>query len=259
MPEDFLPSSVIPIPKKRGCNSSASENFRGIALSSVFGKIFDNIIFEKFQSQLNTCDLQFGFKSTMCTMVLKETIAYYVKNRSSVFCTFLDASKAFDRVHYCKLFRLLIERGIPACIRTLVYMYSGHSVRVLWAGISSNYFQALNGVKQGGVISPILFCIYIDNLLKRLPASGVGSNFLGALAYAVAPTPSARRKVLMICDMYASQYDIIFNAQKSKFLVVCAACQLCFFSSVAIKLRTWTPFHILDTLLILDLLIIKTY
>ena len=99
-------------------------------------------------------------------MVLKETIAYYVKNRSSVFCTFLDASKAFDRVHYCKLFRLLIERGIHACfMRILDYVYSGHSVHVLWAGISSTYFQALNDVKQGGVISPILFCIYIDDSL----------------------------------------------------------------------------------------------
>ena len=114
-------------------------------------------------------------------------------------------------------------------------MYSGHSVRVLWAGISSTYFQALNGVKQRGVISPILFCIYIDDLLKRLSASGVGcclgSNFVGAMAYAddivlVAPTPSAMRKMLMICDMYASLYDIIFNAQKSKLLVVCAALSL---------------------------------
>ena len=59
VPEDFLPSSVIPVPKKRGCNASTSENFRGIALSSVFGKIFDNIVLEKFQSRLNTCDLQF--------------------------------------------------------------------------------------------------------------------------------------------------------------------------------------------------------
>jgi len=40
MLEDFLPSSVIPVPKKRGCNASAGENFFGIALSSVFGKNF---------------------------------------------------------------------------------------------------------------------------------------------------------------------------------------------------------------------------
>ena len=60
--------------------------------------------------------------------------------REFIFLYVLDASKAFDRVHYCKLFRLLIKRGIPACfIRTLVYMYFGHSVRVLWAGILSTY------------------------------------------------------------------------------------------------------------------------
>ena len=62
-----------------------------IALSSVFGKILDNIILDEFQNQLNTSDLQFGFKSgsstNMCTMVLKETLSYYVKN-SSVFVHF---------------------------------------------------------------------------------------------------------------------------------------------------------------------------
>ena len=102
--------------------------------------LHNNIVLEKFQSRLNTCDLQFGFKSNSSThnvyrptMVLKETISYYVKHRSSVFCTFLDSSKAFDRVHHCKLFRLLIKRGIPVCfIRTLVYMYCGPSVRVGW-------------------------------------------------------------------------------------------------------------------------------
>ena len=62
-----------------------------------------------------------------------------------------------------------MQRGLPACfIRTLINLYTGHSVRVLWAGISSTYLQALNGVKQGGVISPVLFCVYIDDLLSRL-------------------------------------------------------------------------------------------
>ena len=42
-------------------------------------------------------------------MILKETLRYYNTNNNTVFCTFLDASKAFDRVRYCKLFRLLIE------------------------------------------------------------------------------------------------------------------------------------------------------
>jgi hypothetical protein len=165
-------------------------------------------------------------------MILKETVSYYIKNQSSVFCTFLDASKAFDRVQYCKLFRLLGKRGLPACIvRILINLYTANEVRVVWAGLASDYFSVLNGVKQGGVISPILFCIYIDDLLIKLRMSGVGCfvglNFTGALAYAddivlMAPTPSAMRKLLAICDEYAAQYDIIFNADKSKFLVIAA-------------------------------------
>jgi len=46
-------------------------------------------------------------------MILKETTAYYVNNGSSVFNVFLDATKAFDRAEYCKLFKVLISRKLP--------------------------------------------------------------------------------------------------------------------------------------------------
>ena len=101
-------------------NATVSANYRGIALSSILVKLFDNIILVKYSDKLSTSGLQFGFKQNssthMCTMVLKETISYYITNNSNVFCTFLDSSKAFDRVHYCKLFRLVLQRGLPACI-----------------------------------------------------------------------------------------------------------------------------------------------
>ena len=106
----------------------------------------------------------------MCTAVVKEVLAYYTQQaNSNVFCTFLDASKAIDKVHYCKLFSRLIERNVPPLvIRVLLNMYSGQHVRVLWNGIFSCDFLVKNGVKQGGIISPILFCIYFDDVLCRL-------------------------------------------------------------------------------------------
>ena len=71
--------------------------------------------------------------------ILKETILYYITNNSNVFCTLLDASKAFDRVHYCKLFRLVLQRGLPTCIvRVLINLYVGHVIRYHGLG----YFQA---------------------------------------------------------------------------------------------------------------------
>ena len=77
--------------------------------------------------KLCTSDLQFGFKrqrsTNMCTMVFKEAISYYVHNDSSVFCTLLDASKAFDRVEYVKLFKLLMVTDIPSVsLRLLLNM-----------------------------------------------------------------------------------------------------------------------------------------
>jgi hypothetical protein len=234
VPSDFLVSTIIPIPKNRHASAANSDNFRGIALSSVYCKLFDHVVLCKYHDKLISSDLQFGFKqnssTSMCTMVLKETISYYVKNNTPVFCTFLDASKAFDRVNYVKLFRLLVDRGLPAgIIRILINMYLGQSIRVSWAGVVSSCFDVSNGVKQGGVSSPIYFCIYIDSLLSRLAKSGVGCYvgfmFVGAIAYAddivlVAPTASAMRKMLVICDDFASEFDLLFNAQKSKFLVV---------------------------------------
>jgi len=122
-------------------------------------------------------------------MILKESVAYYVNNGSSVYCCFLDATKAFDRVEYCKLFRMLIKRNLLfVVLRLLCNMCLHHFTRIEWNGFRSVSFRVLNGVKQGGIVSPIMFCVYFDKLLLSLAESGVGCYigrfFVGALAYA---------------------------------------------------------------------------
>jgi hypothetical protein len=87
-PVIFLPSTVIPIPKGRNVNLTISDNYRGIAVSSIFCKIFDVIVLERYQHQLASYDLQFGFKrnssTNLCSTILKETLSYYVNNHSPV-------------------------------------------------------------------------------------------------------------------------------------------------------------------------------
>jgi hypothetical protein len=136
--------------------------------------------------------------------------------------------KAFDKVHYCKLFSLLLARNIPALIiRLLLNIYTGQCVRVLWNGIYSGNFSVRNGVKQGGLISPILFSVYYDDVLCRLQRAGVGcyigQMFTVALAYAddlvlLAPTASAMRRMLAICEDYAAEFQVSFNADKTKWM-----------------------------------------
>ena len=155
-------------------------------------------------------------------------IQYYLNNESNVYVTLLDASQAFDRVNYVKLFRLLRARKLPAVIlRFLIVFYTNQNIRVRWRSSISISCTISNGVKQGGVLSPILFTIYIDELLNELRKSGlgchIGQQFCGSLGYAddvllLAPTLFSLRKMLDICSKYATSYNVLFNASKSKLL-----------------------------------------
>ena len=79
-----------------------------------------------------------------------------------VVCKCLSASKAFDRIHYGKLFNILISRKLPAfIIRVLFDSYSRQQSRAMWNSCYTEYFYMSNGVKQGSVLSAILFTIYI--------------------------------------------------------------------------------------------------
>ena len=74
---------------------------------------------------------------------------------------------------------------MPAFVtRVLLNLYIGNFVRISWCGILSDYFLATNGIKQGEVLSPVLFCVYIDGLLTALASANVVCyifrNYVGA-------------------------------------------------------------------------------
>ena len=77
-------------------------------------KVFDYVIIELYQNTLMSSDMQFAYKSqhstALCSVVYFETLQYYKQNGSQVYSCLLDASKAFDRIHYGKLFNILINK-----------------------------------------------------------------------------------------------------------------------------------------------------
>ena len=100
-------------------------------------------------------------------------------------------------------------------------------MQVRWGEIVSSQFSVSNGVKQGGVMSPVLFTVYLDNLLKNLRQRNIGceigATYLGVFGYAddltlLCPSISGLNEMLKICEDYASDYNIIFNAKKSKLM-----------------------------------------
>ena len=95
-----------------------------------------------------------------------------IHNSSAVLGCFLDASKAFDMVDQGVTFR---DRGLPLPIlRFMLSWYATQQMQVRWGSCLSDVFHVSNGVRQGSVLSPVLFAVYLDGLLAELSGSGVG-------------------------------------------------------------------------------------
>jgi len=89
---------------------------------------------------------------------------------------FIDASKAFDKVLHNGLFVKLLQKGVYVkFVRILQNWNSKLYASVLWNGLLSNIFLILCGVMQGGVLSRLLFSVYVDDLIGELRLSGYGA------------------------------------------------------------------------------------
>ena len=122
---------------------------------------------------MRTSSNQFRFKPKHSTdisvFLFKQTVSSYRNQNTPVFSAFLDATKAFDKINHQILFKKLVLRGVPIYfVRLLWYWYKSQSTQVSWGGQMSSSFSVSNGVRQGGVLSPFLFAVYIDDLSRLL-------------------------------------------------------------------------------------------
>ena len=159
-PDVLLKSTIVSIPKDPKVSLSNSDNYRGISLFNCICKLFNNVILLLYKSQLSPSEMQFGFKekhsTSLCTLMYSEIINHYTNNKSNEYSCLLDASKAFDLVHFGKLLEILLSTDIHRCIICLIFFsYIRQRACLTWNSTKSLYFSIHNGVKQGGVISPI--------------------------------------------------------------------------------------------------------
>jgi len=180
VPNSFGEGLLIPIPKESNfANLHKIINFRGITLSPVISKIFEHCLLTLFGDYFASCEHQFGFKKGRgcrdAVFALSETVNYYANNASTVNICTVDVSKAFDKISHQALFSKLINRKAPLClIKLLINWYSKCVSQVKWGSSLSKWFTLDHGIRQGGVLSPCLFAIYVNDLLLKLLESGLG-------------------------------------------------------------------------------------
>ena len=94
-----------------------------------------------------------------------------------------------------------------------------------WGETVSDWFSISAGVRQGGILSPVFYCIYVDDLVRILKEAGIGchvrNTFLSILLYAddmclIAPSLRGLQRLLNIVERYCKDWDIMLNPKKSK-------------------------------------------
>ncbi len=228
VPDAFGISILVPIPKA-GKSQNSVGGYRGISLTPVISKVFEQCLMAKFHSFLKTSDRQFGFKSgTGCATAVysvRKTIDYFTKKGSTVIVCSLDMEKAFDKMNRDALFIKMLKKRIPL---TLINIYEGwmnkSASQVRWGNFSSNSFAVRSGTRQGGIFSPVLFSIFIDDILSKLESSDCGCYInnvcLNSMMYAddlllLAISVQDMLKLLEVCREELMLIDMKLNVDKS--------------------------------------------
>jgi Reverse transcriptase (RNA-dependent DNA polymerase) len=230
VPDEFGIGLTIPLPKGDINSKSVTvEDYRGITISPVVSKIFEHCLLKKFGSYLRSSDHQFGFKKHVgCSnaiYAIRKTIDFFVSRGSTVNICSLDLSKAFDKINHYSLFSKLMTLNIPIkFIDTLQCWYSKVLTCVRWESSYSEFVKLSCGVRQGGVLSPFLFAVVVDDIIADVVGKKLGCHIssicCGIFLYAddiilLSVSVSEMQRMLDVCLNRLNSIDMLVNPNKS--------------------------------------------
>ena len=205
IPTDWKMAFISPIFKK-GSRNIAS-NYRPISLTCILCKLMEKFIRAKIMEHLQNENLlstkQFGFingrSTTIQLLNYLDECADIIAQGGVVDTIYLDFAKAFDTVPHQRLIGKLKSYGISGCILVWIEQFLiGRSQVVLVNGTQSLPTSVLSGIPQGTVLGPVLFIIYINDILTNVDSKG----------YLFADDTKIFRQITTVEDSVALQRDI---------------------------------------------------
>jgi len=223
LPSSFGTSYTVPVPKQDGRLHALSVNdFRGISISPVISKIFEHAVLVRFADYFTTSDHQFGFKKNLsCSHAIycvRNVVDRYVNNGSTVNICTVDLSKAFDRMNHFVLFVKLMDRRLPLQLLNLfVLWFSISETCVRWGSYDSHFIKLTAGVRQGGVLSPYFFAIFVDDIVNKIVECNTGCYIrnicTSIFLYAddiilLSPSVGGLQRLLRACEKAIEEIDM---------------------------------------------------
>ena len=168
VPTQWLRANMVTIYKRKGEKSDCS-NYRGLSLLDVAGKIFAKVLNSRFNAYIAEKILpesQSGFRAGRSTsdmiFVCRQILEKGREQQQPISIGFVDLKKAFDTVNRNMLFAVLERFGCPPNFLALIKaLHSNNTATVRVGGELSDAFEITMGVKQGCVLAPLLFNVFL--------------------------------------------------------------------------------------------------
>ena len=225
VPLDWQKGVISPILKKG--DKTVCNNHRGITLLSRAGKIHNRILERRLRDCVEDIldDCQFGFRPERSTTDAVFTVKMMLEKcwewGVDKYALFIDLEKAFDRVNRSLLWRILQEDhyNVPAkLVRVIRSIYSQCVSKVRTQKVESAEFSIESGVRQGDVLSPILFIIFMNKCIRDVK---IGDNGEETLLYAddVVVMANSKTNIQDVANRWwhaMNKNDMKINTQKGK-------------------------------------------
>ena len=234
LPEYFLSSIFVTMPKRP--RAVECREHRTMSLISHACKILLNIIHSRIKVKVDShlSEEQNGFRkgkgtreSIFSLRVLSERAWQMQKD---IYVCFVDFEKAFDRVYHGKLVKILEKIGIDmADIRIIESLYWKQSAVVNIKGEYTRSFKVKTGVRQGCVLSPILYNIYSEFMMREVLSHKLGIKVNGevvsSIRYAddtalLAESEQELQDVVTKLSVLGGEYGLKVNKLKTKVMVI---------------------------------------
>ena len=233
IPNDMLSSTFITLPKKPG--TTECECHRTISLMSHTPKLLLKILMARLRNKIRPeiSETQFGFvadKGTTNAIYTITTIAERcIEMQKDIYRCFIDYSKAFDKVRHEDLFQILDQLDIDGKdLRILRNLYWNQTAAVRICGECSEESPIKRGVRQGCVLSPDLFNLYSEVILREMEdikGICVGGHNINNLRYAddtvlIAQSEQTLQEMLDTVVDASQRRGLSLNISKTESMVI---------------------------------------